>query len=278
MTVLAPLKRLKQKFSELSRDRSRQYVGGAVVGVMVLALGIILVGRFTADDTPDFGQYEAGDERKQAFFNYFLPLVVARNQEIIELRRTLADYRQQDSLSGGQRRIVREIAEEFGVESFDPESADAWSTLLDRVDVIPPSLALAQGANESAWGTSRFAREGNNFYGEWCFVQGCGMVPQSRGADETHEVSDFRSPRESVHRYMANLNRHGAYDDLRSIRAEQRRNNEAILGLRLAEGLSRYSERGDMYIEEIQEMIRFNGLDKLDASPAKLPADETLEL
>lgn len=278
MTVLAPLNRLKQKFSELSRTRRRQYAGGAAAGVVALVLGLVLVGRFSADSTPDFSQYEAGEERKQAFFNYFLPLVVERNQEIIELRRTLADYRQQDSLSGGQRRTVREIAEEYGVESFDPESRDAWSTLMDRVDVIPPSLALAQGAKESAWGTSRFAREGNNFFGEWCFVQGCGMVPQSRGADETHEVADFRSPRESVHRYMTNLNRHGAYDDLRSIRAEQRRNEEAIRGVRLAEGLSRYSERGEAYIIEIQEMIRFNQLGALDASPAQLPVDETQEL
>lgn len=275
MNVVESLNRLKQKFNELSPARRRQYATGAAAGVVVLALGIALVGRFAGDSTPDFSQYEAGDARKQAFFNYFLPLVVERNQEIIELRRTLTDYRRQDRLRGSQLRTVREIAEEFGVESFDPESEGAWSTLMDRVDVIPPSLALAQGANESAWGTSRFAREGNNFYGEWCFVKGCGLVPQSRGDDEAHEVADFRSPRESVHRYMDNLNRHGAYEDLRRIRAEQRRNDETIRGLRLAEGLSRYSERGEAYIEEIQEMIRFNQLGGLDATPTQLAADET---
>lgn len=269
----ARFKQLKQQFSELSSIRKRQYIVGAG-GLVVMGLcAAFLVGRFSGEPLPDFTQYAAGDERKTAFFNYFLPLVVTRNQEIIELREMLADYRQQDSLNGRQIRTLSEIAEEFGVESFDPSSDDAWTTLIDRVDVIPPSLALAQGANESAWGTSRFAREGNNFYGEWCFVAGCGIVPQSREAGATHEVADFRSPRESVYRYMANLNRHSAYDELRRIRAEQRRNNDIIRGLSLAEGLSRYSERGSEYIEEIQQMIRFNQLDELDTSPTQLSGD-----
>ena len=265
----ASFKTIYQQFSALAPLRKRQYLAGAASLLVVGVLATFLLGRVDSERLPDFTQYAAGDERKEAFFNYFLPLVVARNQEIIELREMLADYQQQDILSGRQIRTLSEIAEEFGVESFDPASGEAWNTLMDRVDVIPPSLALAQGANESAWGTSRFAREGNNFYGEWCFVAGCGIVPQSREAGAVHEVADFSSPRESVHRYMANLNRHSAYDDLRRIRAEQRRNNDIIRGLSLAEGLSRYSERGSEYIEEIQQMIRFNQLEGLDASPAQ---------
>ena len=149
------------------------------------------------------------------------------------------------------------------MENFGGTPAE-WETLLRRVDVVPPSLALAQAANESAWGTSRFARDGNNYFGQWCFEQGCGLVPKRRDEGRAHEVATFSSPVESVERYMANLNTHDAYRPLRERREQLRESEAPITGIQLAAGLEKYSERGEEYIAELRSMIRFNNLGAYD--------------
>lgn len=119
------------------------------------------------DDVPDFAEYPAGPARKQAFFDYFLPIVEARNAELRALRARLVTlHAQGPDLARAEEDRVREIASEFGLRAFDAADEQAWETLLRRVDVVPASLALAQAANESAWGTSRFALEGNNYFGQ----------------------------------------------------------------------------------------------------------------
>ena len=170
-----------------------------------------------------------------------------------------------DELSFFERLQVRELTETYEVEDFDADDPADWDLLIRRIDIVPPSLALAQAANESAWGTSRFAREGNNFYGHWCYVEGCGIVPAQREAGARHEVADFASPEESVERYIHNLNHHPAYRELRASRAELRAENEPVNGLELVDELTGYSERGDEYIEELRAMIRFNELLRFDA-------------
>src|SRR5690606_11880502 len=137
--------------------------------------------------------------------------------------------------------------------------------LLRRVDVLPSSLVLAQAANESAWGTSRFAVEGNNYFGQWCFTEGCGLVPDRRLSEASHEVKAFTSAGESVEAYFMNINTFGAYQGLRLMREELRRSGQIIDGLTLAEGLESYSERGEEYIEELQSMIQFNELLERDS-------------
>jgi Bax protein len=131
---------------------------------------------------------------------------------------------------------------------------------MNRVDVVPPSLAIAQSANESAWGTSRFARKGYNFFGQWCYRKGCGLVPKKRDANKTHEVAAFDSPQESVKMYIRNLNSNRAYKSLRDLRAKLRRSNKPVTGHELAAGLKRYSERGLEYVRELREMISYNKL------------------
>jgi Bax protein len=130
--------------------------------------------------------------------------------------------------------------------------------------VIPPSLVLAQAANESAWGTSRFARRGNNLFGQWCFSQGCGLVPRGRVEGASHEVASFSSPYRSVRSYIQNLNRHPTYQLLRDIRLKARNRDDIASGPSLAAGLLGYSERGEDYVEEIRNMIRHNNLDYYD--------------
>lgn len=136
--------------------------------------------------------------------------------------------------------------------------------LVRRVDVIPTSLVLAQAANESAWGTSRFAREGNNIFGQWCFDEGCGLVPNRRGEDASHEVRAFASVEAAVRAYFRNLNTHPSYEDLRTLRASMRMQGLPLNSMVLARGLTRYSERGMDYVEELQDMIRINELRERD--------------
>ena len=213
---------------------------------------------------PDFTEYAAGPERKQAFFDYFLPLVQQRNAELAATREELLTLRSRAGLGTRERERVAEIAARYRISDFDADNADHWELLLRRVDVVPPSLALAQAANESAWGTSRFAQQGNNFFGQWCFEPGCGIVPKHRDAGKTHEVASFESPAESVNAYIRNLNRNSAFKPLRDIREELREDDETVTGVELAEGLQRYSERGDEYIAELQSMIRYNKLQQYD--------------
>lgn len=214
---------------------------------------------------PDFALYEDTEARKEAFFGYFLPLVEMRNEEILKLRAELLRLRENmGDLSGRQQRRVVQLAADYEIDEFDINEAGDWDTLLRRVDVVPPSLALAQAANESGWGLSRFALEGNNYFGHWCYVEGCGLIPDSRPAGARHEVAAFDSPEQSVQRYIRNLNSHDAYRELRLKRSELRQNDELITGLELAEGLTQYSQRGQEYIRELQAMIRFNELDVLD--------------
>jgi Bax protein len=138
--------------------------------------------------------------------------------------------------------------------------------LKTKVNFIPAALILAQAANESAWGTSRFAREGNNFFGQWCFSKGCGIVPNSRNSGANHEVASFDSPLGSVKSYIRNLNSHPTYALLRTLRQQSIDDGQRVSGELLAQGLIGYSERGEEYVKEIQSMIRYNKLSRFDAS------------
>jgi Bax protein len=224
----------------------------------------------TAGPAPDFTAFADVTEKKRAFIAYLLPRVEAENQRLAAVRAELAPLIQR-ALSG-ERLAEREearlqaLAERYRVDqdAVAAHDADALARLLRRVDTIPASLALAQAALESAWGTSRFARDANNYFGQWCFVEGCGLVPARRNSGATHEVRAFDTTLESVQAYMLNLNSHPAYAELREIRAELREDDESPDGAALAAGLEDYSARGEDYIEEIRAVIRVNELGELD--------------
>lgn len=244
--------------------RSLWYGGLALVLVVTVA-GCTVAYGLRAPEKPDFSQIESVDERKAAFFDYLLPRVETSNREILQTRRELIALRDDlPNISNRRLRKVMRIAETYDIEDFQASSDDDWDTLLRRVDIVPPSLALAQAANESAWGTSRFANQGSNFFGQWCFDPGCGIVPKQRPADATYEVADFNSVQHSVDRYIHNLNQHPAYTELRMIRAELREQGKMVTGMALAEGLEEYSERGAEYIDLIRTIISANDLGRLD--------------
>jgi Bax protein len=219
-----------------------------------------------ASDEADFSAYPAGPERKQAFLDYFLPLVEQANRAVSQRReRLLRLAGKRDSLGWWERYWVKDLAREYGIEDFEFDNAAHWQRLQRRVDVVPASLSLAQAAKESGWGTSRFARTGNNFFGLWCYETGCGLVPKRRRHGHGHEVAVFDSPRQSVEKYLHNLNTNDAYRQFRRIRAGLRESGETIRGQSLVDGLRRYSQRGDAYVEELKTMISFNRLERFDA-------------
>ncbi|MGS2723456.1 glucosaminidase domain-containing protein [Porticoccus sp. GXU_MW_L64] len=211
---------------------------------------------------PAFINLPAGSERKQAFVAYLLPLVEAENARINSQRTALQCLLgKSQGLSSREQNWLQTLASEYRVTEFAPNKENTWQALLRKVDRLPASLVLAQGANESAWGTSRFAREANNLFGLWCFEPGCGLVPLNRPQGSTYEVQRFVAPEDSVRSYMRTLNSHRAYQPLRAIRAQA----AVPTGVALAEGLGEYSIRGEAYIEELQQMIRYNQWQGYDA-------------
>ena len=145
--------------------------------------------------------------------------------------------------------------------------------LLRRVDEVPPALVLAQAANESAWGNSRFAREANNLFGQWTYKQDLGMVPARRDEGARHYVRVFPDLRSSVRAYLRNINIGHAYLDLRRMRARMRAAGQQLDPYRLSDGLLRYSQRGEEYVNEIRTMMSINGLDQLGPLQLALPQE-----
>ena len=170
--------------------------------LLVVFVGIYSVGA-DRHPLPDFSGYSDVKQKKTAFFEYMLPLVRAGNQSIVEQRGELQNMAAEAAepsfeLSFFQQRNLLQLAERYGVDSKTLDNQQIIDQLLLRVAPLPPSLVLAQAAIESAWGTSRFAREGNNLFGQWCYQKGCGIVPLRRSAESRHEVAKFDSVDDAI--------------------------------------------------------------------------------
>ena len=212
----------------------------------------------------DLNKIQSNKHRKSIFFKALLPMILLANDEIRVERKQLLIIKPllsaKKQLNEQQLQIVATLAKRYKVKFNNTHSEKAIDKLLSRVDIIPEDLALAQAANESAWGTSRFSRVANNLFGQWTFIPGQGIVPEDRPAGATYEVRKFSTVYDSVRSYLLNLNTHSAYKKLRKLRTTSRLNGQNPNGLKLAEGLLRYSTRGEEYVKELQAMIRFNQL------------------
>ncbi|MDP2561539.1 glucosaminidase domain-containing protein [Psychrobium sp. 1_MG-2023] len=212
---------------------------------------------------PDFAAISDIREKKRAFFDFIRPGVRAANRDIALNRQFLLDLQhklkieENFEISPSSYQRYSELAQYYQHKSNDV-NADSIAKLLSRVDIIPEELVMVQAANESGWGTSRFARLGLNFFGQWCFTQGCGLIPQSRNEGANHEVRVFDSVDQSIASYLRNLNTHPAYQHLREIRLELRQNNLEVNPEHLAPGLLNYSERQHDYVIELLQMLRHN--------------------
>jgi Bax protein len=212
---------------------------------------------------PDFSSYKDVKQKKLAFFSYLKPMVDKSNRRVLSERSRILTLQKKNNLSPWELTELQSIALRYRIVSFD-QGSEGFKTLLQRVDSLPPSLVLAQGANESSWGTSRFARDGKNFFGLWCYTTDCGLVPEKRESGRRHKVAEFDTVQEGVDYYFYTLNSHPAYNDLRELRVKLSNTNQPLTGHALAQGLLFYSERREAYVQDIRTMIRINDLLRYD--------------
>ena len=209
-----------------------------------------------------------GDTKKkrELFIKIILPLILSENNKIIEDRKRLFKVLAKNFNTAGERVWLRRRFKEYKIEDGD------LSKLKMRMDIIPVSVALAQAANESGWGTSRFALEGNALFGQWTWSKK-GISPKNQDPDKTHKILQFQVLKASVRAYKNNLNTHNAYKEFREARAQLRQEGAEIMGLELTKYLSNYASIGVKYVEILENIIVKNSLtdfDKANLLPTKL--------
>ena len=191
-------------------------------------------------------------DKKKRFFDFMRPIVNDENAKVLALREKLIDAKKNNN----NKEFVAQTAESYTVDW--QAGKENWSKLLERVDAIALELVLAQSANESAWGQSRFATKGNNFFGQWCYRKGCGIIPAKREKGTRHEVAKFSSINKSVRSYLKNINTGRVYAPLRKIRKKNRAAGKKPDAKAQAGGLIKYSQRREAYVKEVRSMIRVN--------------------
>jgi len=210
---------------------------------------------------PDFAAIKDIKTKKQQFFNFIKPSIAGENAKLLAKRVKLESWLESISLglslSDEELSTLTRLVKKYRVNK-KASVLQQVNELLMRIDIVPTPLVLVQAANESAWGTSRFSRIGLNFFGIWCYRQGCGMVPGGRNTGAKHEVAAFKSVDAAVARYFHNINSHNAYRVFRTIRFELRSQSQPLNPEILATGLLPYSERGADYVIDITKMLRQN--------------------
>ncbi len=209
---------------------------------------------------------------QQKFIKLAVPRIQAVNVQVMKQRKQLLrlhkEFLDDENLSTQNTVWLTKLAKSYDLDNPNFNKAQTWNELLKRVDVLPTSLVLAQAANESGWGTSRFAKQGNNYFGQWCYKPGCGIVPRQRKKGQTFEVRRFATPDQSIQSYMHILNSHKAYRDLRNVRAVMRTQGRPLSGIAMAGGLQHYSQRRHAYVKTIQKMIEHYHLNQYPAVPS----------
>jgi len=220
---------------------------------------------FLANLPSDLDAVREPKNRKAIFFKTMLPLVLQANSEILQDRKRLQKLIKQQNqglaVAAVDRLWLIVMYERYRVKRGDQNS------LLSRIDIIPPSIALAQGAEESGWGTSRFVKLGNALYGQWAWgAEAKGIVPANRDSGKTHKIRAFDTLLDSVRAYMRNLNTHRAYTQFRNVRLGLRQTASSLNGLQLIDYLTSYSERGEKYVSALRSIIMVNKLRRLDGA------------
>ena len=208
-------------------------------------------------------------KRKELFLQIVLPLVLEENNKIKLDRIKLFSIINKSSNSDVEKKWLNKKYKQYGVNSKD------LSTLKIRMDEIPTSLALAQAAKETGWGTSRFALEGNALFGQWTW-SGEGLKPKDSDSSEGHKVMKFNILQASVRAYQRNLNTHKSYKEFRKARAELRSNGKELDSMILSGYLDKYAETGTKYVEILQKIIEQNNLKDFDDAKL-LPSSKKLE-
>ena len=240
-----------------SLDATLQGAGIADFGVVFNEDEIQLGPNFTqGKPIPQFSQIRDIKTKKLSYFDYIGQTSKQINQVIAIQRQFLLSIQNKASISTAEQLAFNYLSSTYQVKNA-PQS-EMIKRLLHRVAPIPTPLVQVQTANESGWGTSRFAQKGYNFFGLWCYQTGCGFVPQQRSVGMSHEVARFDSLASAMYRYKLNLNRNRAYRKLLDIRARHMSDDSFALSYAMIGGLEAYSERGDAYITELRNMLEFN--------------------
>ncbi len=243
--------------------------------VRAVGSGQVRVPRLFLPQMPkDWRGLVPADKRKEAFVVLVLPLVLQANEHVHADRQRLLDLAAQTkkgkSPEARDLEWLEALAATYGTKTDDLEE------LTRRVDIVPPSLALAQAAIESGWGTSRFTTEGNALFGQWTMDEDNSMVPDDRDEGASHGIRRFSTLADSVASYFRNLNTHRAYAAFRKQRAALRAKGKPLAGMTLAGHLARYSEGGPDYVEAIQRIIDANDLASFDNARLESSAHPTL--
>ena len=209
-----------------------------------------------------------GDTKKkrELFIKIVLPLIIDENNKILEDRKKLFKILSKNFNTAGERVWLKRRFKEYKIEDKD------LAKLKMRMDIVPVSIALAQAANESGWGTSRFALEGNALFGQWTWSKK-GISPKDSDPNASHKILQFQILKASVRAYKNNLNTHNAYLEFREARAQLREEDSIIDGLKLTKYLKNYAAIGEKYVAILEDIIERNSLtdfDKANLLPTKL--------
>ena len=195
-----------------------------------------------------------------------MPLILHENEKILSDRKKLFSILSKDFNTVGERVWLKRRFKEYKIKDQD------LAKLKMRMDIVPTSVALAQAANESGWGTSRFALEGNALFGQWTWSEK-GISPENQDPDKTHKILQFQILKASVRAYKNNLNTHNAYKEFREARAKLRQENKQIVGLDLTKYLINYASIGQKYVDILESIIERHSLTDFDKAillPTKL--------
>jgi len=198
-------------------------------------------------------------QKRELFIQIILPLILDENLRITEDRKKLFKILSKNFNSVGERVWLKRRFKEYKIEDGD------LAKLKMRMDIIPVSIAIAQAANESGWGTSRFALEGNALFGQWTWSKK-GISPKNKDPNKSHKILQFQVLKASVNAYKNNLNTHNAYKEFREARAKLRQNNKEIIGTELTKYLKRYASIGEKYVIILDDIIRKNSLTDFDTA------------
>ena len=209
----------------------------------------------------DLDNLQSVQLKKETFIKIVLPLIVAENEKILDDREKLKTLIEKKFTTDTEKQWLRQKLLEYKVKKSDLDE------LLFRMDMIPVSIALAQAAKESGWGTSRFALEGNAIFGQWTW-DGQGIAPLKRDGDKNHKILKFPILRASVKAYKNNLNTHKSYSKFREKRSQLRSKNKSITGLALTDTLKNYAQTGSEYTKILNQIITQNRLS--DFEPVRL--------
>ncbi len=212
---------------------------------------------------------ESTKKRKDLFIKIVLPLILSENNRILRDRDILFKVLNKNNNTKSERQWLDKKFKQYGVVNKDV------TTLKIRMDIIPVSLALAQAAKESGWGTSRFAIEGNALFGQWTY-SGEGITPAAADKGDKHKVMAFSVLKSSVRAYQRNLNTHKSYKAFRKERATQRDNEENLDSTLLANYLNSYAETGKEYVKILKQIINQNNLKDFDKAKI-LPSSKSLQ-